>query len=187
MPSPFTYQEQQLIQLVKWQQSSQQVYYYINIIDGEEFPTLLEQDFPWHEQQQVLYFEEAIFQQVLEPYLDWSEEGWEAMADACYNWPYTWNKLQEGGIDEEIIVLETLNLMQDILVLTCPDWKSRWPQFILAANYCTFSKDITGLFQAKGVNPQQLLIEIEAINKWIQQHACLQQVPKPLPFEPFFF
>lgn len=186
MQSPFTYQEQQLIQLVKWQQSSQKSYYYINIIDGEEWPTALGKDFPWQQEQQLLYFEEAIFQQVLEPYLDWSEEGWQAVPDACYHWPYTWNKLQKGGRDESIMVLETLNLMQDILVLTCPNWKNRWPQFILAANHCTLSKDISALFQEEGVEQQQLLKEVEDINNWVQQHALLIQEPLPLPFEPFF-
>lgn len=186
MQSPFIYQEQQLIQLVKWQQSPQESYYYINIIEGEEWPTVSEEDFPWHQEQQLLYFEEAIFKQVLEPYLDWSEESWEEIIDTCYDWPYTWNKLQEGGIDEPAFILETLNLMQDVLVLTCPDWKTRWPQFILAANYCTFFKDITALFQEEGVEQQQLLIEIETINNWVQQHALLIQHPLPLPFEPLF-
>jgi hypothetical protein len=176
-----------LIELVEYKFQDKK--YYINIIDCEEYPTEIEKDYPFNINGKIIFFDEICFRKLLENYIDIDNDTTDEIVDVVYDIKYLKNILRVGGQDEERKIIETLNLMQDALVILDISWHSKYGEFINMANYFTFSSDVSDFIEKYDGDITDLIAEITQIDEFIINNSemidCLNKFVK-LPFEPIF-
>ena len=176
-----------LIELVEYKFQDKK--YYINIIDCEEYPTEIEKDYPFNINGKIIFFDEICFRKLLENYIDIDNDTTDEIVDVVYDIKYLKNILKVGGQDEERKIIETLNLMQDALVILDISWHSKYGEFINMANYFTFSSDVSDFIEKYDGDITDLIAEITKIDEFIVNNSemidCLNKFVK-LPFEPIF-